>query len=105
MSLSDITIGSHSPTESEADELAQKLIKQGYHRTSNAYCLVSRIDRDDWLEVLAGSMNCSVARFYKLDGTGVPDGWRNHYIRCFSKDTHTVHPLVLRRISAYSGGC
>lgn len=103
ITLDNITIGSHSPTEDEVDELAQELIKQGYRRTSNAYCLVSRIDKEDWLEILSDSMKCTVARFYKRDGTGVPDGWRDHYIRCFSKDTHTVHPLVIRKIPPYIG--
>ena len=75
ISLSSINYG---PKDPELDDLtattfAYELLQKGYRRTSNAYCLVSRIDRDDWLQVLAKQLNCSVADFYKMDGTGVAD--------------------------------
>ena len=101
MSLDNITIGTNNPSEDEVNNLVDFLIKAGYRKTSNAYCIVNRIDRDDWLEVLAECMKCSVANFYKRDGSGVPDGWRDHYIRCYSKDQHIVHPLVIKKIPTY----
>ena len=80
---------------------AHQLKKDGYRKTSNAYCLVTRIDREDWLEVLARERNCSIAHFYNADGSGISDDWRDHYVRCFSRDQHIVHPDVLKYIPAY----
>lgn len=99
----DIT---HGPQVFELDELtamlyAHDLTMQGYRRTSNAYCLLSRIDREDWLEVLARSMNTCVAHFYNLNGSGVSDRWRDHYIRSFSKDKITVSPAIHRKVPGY----
>jgi hypothetical protein len=101
--LDDITYG---PKDEELDELtvmtfAHELMKQGYRKTSNAYCMVSRIDRKDWVEVMAKERHCSVADFYNLDGSGIRDSHRDHYIRCFSNDTLTVHPLIHRKMKGY----
>ncbi len=102
ISRSDITIG---PTEPEDEEQAKKvanyLMAQGYRKTSNAYCLISRVDREDWLDVLAKERRCSRADFYNVDGSGVGDQHRGHYIRVFSKDNHTVAPEVLRFMKGY----
>lgn len=103
ITLDQITYG---PNTEQVDPLvaitfAQELINQGYRKTSNAYCHVNRIDREDWLEVMAEKMRCSVAHFYNVDGSGVSDHWRDHYVRCYSKDAHTVHPDVLKRIPTY----
>lgn len=102
ISRSDITIG---PTEPEDEEQAKKvanyLMAQGYRKTSNAYCLISRVDREDWLDVLAKERRCSRADFYNVDGSGVGDQHRGHYIRVFSKDNHTVAPEVLRCMKGY----
>ncbi len=87
--------------EFEAFVVAGNLHNQGYRRTSNKYKIVSRIDRDDWLDVLAKSMNCTRADFYKLDGSGVADNWKDHYIRCYSKDKLTVSELVYRQMQGY----
>lgn len=99
--LADITIGSDDPDEVEVLFLSQDLIKKGYRKTSNAYCMVSRIDREDWLDVLAQERRCSRADFYNVDGSGVGDQHRDSYVRRHSKDTHTVHPAVLRKIPSY----
>jgi hypothetical protein len=101
--LDDITYG---PKDESVDELtattfAYELMKQGYRKTSNAYCMVSRIDRADWLEVMARARRCSVADFYNLDGSGVGDQHRDHYVRVFSKDNYTVHPEILRKMKAW----
>lgn len=104
ISQSDITVGPQAKTE--IDELtsvvwAKELMDQGYRKVSNAYCRVARIDREDWLDVLAKHLRCSRADFYNVDGSGIGDRWRDHYVRVYSKDKQTVHPLILRKISAY----
>lgn len=97
----DLTYGDWMPDDVQAFMIAGDLMKQGYRKTSNAYCMVSRIDREDWLDVLAMSMNCARADFYALDGSGVRDTWRDHYVRVFSKDTLTVSPKVLKLMKGY----
>jgi hypothetical protein len=101
---SDITYGPQ--TLEKLDELyiitaAHDLYLKGYRRMSNAYCCVGRIDRDDWLDVLAKSMNTCRADYYNLDGSGISDSWRDHYIRCHSKDTLTVNPYIHRKVQPY----
>ena len=103
ITLDKITYG---PKTEEVDKLvalawAQDLISQGYRRTSNAYCIVSRIDREDWLTVMAKERHLTIADFHNLDGSGVPDHHRDHYVRVHSKDNHTVHPAILRLIPSY----
>jgi hypothetical protein len=97
----DITYGSWNPDDVEAFVTAGELMSKGYRKTSNAYCIVSRVDREDWLEVMARQRNCSVADFYNVDGTGVRDSHRDHYIRVFSEDNLTVSPKVLRLMKGY----
>lgn len=102
VSLDQINFG---PKE-EVDKLtaltfAHELMSKGYRRTSSAHCTQTRIDREDWLDVLARALNCARADFYKLDGSGVDDRWRDHYIRCFSKDSVTVHPCVSVLMKTY----
>jgi hypothetical protein len=103
ITFDQITYGpkTDSLESSVAMAYAQELKEKGYRKTSNAYCIVSRIDREDWLEVLAKQMRCSVAHFYNADGSGISDHWRDHYVRCFSKDKHTVHPDILKFIPTY----
>ena len=103
ISLDQITYGPKTETVDEvtAFTYAGELYNRGYRRTSNAYCHVSRIDREDWLDVLAEKLRCARADFYNRDGSGIADTWRDHYIRCHSKDTLTVHPSILRRIPGY----
>ena len=103
ITLDRITYG---PKDEDLDSFkiemwAHDLMVAGYRRTSNAYCTVARIDRDDWLEVMAQHMHCSVADFYNRDGSGVGNQWRDHYVRTFSKDTHTVHPLIIKAIGTW----
>lgn len=98
---SQITYGSTRPSLEEAMQTAQELTSLGYRKTSNAYCMVSRIDRDDWLDVLARERHCSRADFYSVDGSGVSDNHRDYYVRVHSKDTLTVHPAVLIHMRSY----
>lgn len=97
----DVTYGSWEPDDVEAFMIAGELTKKGYRKTSNAYCIVSRVDREDWLEVLAMSRHCSVADFYNVDGSGVSDRHRDYYIRTFSEDNLTVSPKVMRLMKGY----
>lgn len=103
ISLDQITVG---PRDETLDPLvkmmwAEDLKQQGYRRVSNAYCQIARIDRDDWIDVLARQMNCTRADFYNRDGSGPADHWRDHYVRGYSRDVHTVHPEILRLIPGY----
>ena len=96
--LDDITYG---PNEEDVDELhafivAGELTNMGYRKVSNAYCRVARVDRDDWLLVLANQLNCCVADFYNVDGSGISQRWVDHYIRTHSEDILTVHPQIMR---------
>lgn len=81
--------------------VAQHLMDTGYRKTSNAYCRVARIDRDDWLDVLAKERRCSRADFYNVNGSGIGDQHRDRYVRCHSKDTLTVHPMIIREMKAW----
>ena len=99
---SDITYGpKEEPDDLYAFVVAGELTNKGYRKTSNAYCRVARVDREDWLEVLAKERYCSVADFYNVDGSGVRDSHRDYYVRCHSKDTLVVHPKILRLMKAY----
>lgn len=80
---------------------AEELIARGYRRTSNAYALVTRIDRPDWLNFMAKKMRCSEGRFLQLSETAPPqvDGrWASHYRGVYSEDEHTVDSERLRKI-------
>ena len=103
ISLGQITYGPQDEhlDEQKAQSIARELWGKGYRRVSSAYCEVARIDRDDWLDVLARSMNCSRADFYNVNGSGIMDQWRDQYVRCYSKDVLTVHPQIVRKIPCY----
>jgi hypothetical protein len=78
---------------------AEELVARGYRRTSNAYGRISRIDRPDWLEVLAEKMRRAPADFILRDGTGqVSPLWCDFYRRVYSQDAHTVSPSTLALI-------
>jgi len=93
-----ITIGPQDPDAFETAFWAFHLKKEGYIRTSNAYCTISRPDRDDWIDQLAIKMFCCNADFYMKDGTGPSKVWKAHYVRSYSADKHTVAPEILRKI-------
>lgn len=101
ISRDQITYGPKEPDELTAMVVADELIQKGYRRTSNAYCMVARIDREDWLTVLAKERRCSVADFYNVDGSGVSDNHRDFYVRSHSKDKLTVAPEVIKLIKPY----
>lgn len=95
----DITIGPPMGTpDLIAAAIAAELVKMGYYRTSNAFCTIARIDRDDWLDILSKKLNCCKADFYMPDGSGISQNWVDHYVRSYSKDVQTVAPEVLRHV-------
>ena len=94
----DITIGPKEPDELQAAVWAYELDQLGYRRTSNAYCLIGRVDRDDWHKVLAIKMRGCPADFYMTDGSGLSERWKGYYIRQYTTDKHTVAPAILRKL-------
>jgi hypothetical protein len=77
------------------DMPAEELIARGYRKTSNAYCAVARIDRPDWIAVVARRTDRPPIEFYDEDGV-VSGMWADYYRRELSKDKHTVSAAVAR---------
>ena len=72
------------------DLSAEELIRRGYRRISNAYGNISRIDRPDWITLLALHLRRAPSDFYK-PGDFVPQGnWCDYYRSTLSKDVNTV---------------
>jgi hypothetical protein len=92
-------MGRYRPNpEPTTDLSAAELIARGYRRTSNAWRMVSRIDRPDWVDVLARSLHRAPADFY-VPGAARPAGnWCDYYRRCVSKDTLTVSAETIGQI-------
>ena len=85
-------------TDDPKSEAAQ-LIAAGYRRTSNKYRMVSRIDRPDWLVVLAKELRRSPAEFYAPGEPDPAETWCDYYRRCLSRDTlERVDPDVFKLI-------
>lgn len=82
--------------------LAQKLIDQGYRKTSNNHRMVARIDDPNWIHTLAHEMGRAPADYYKPDGS-LSDHWPDHYRRTRSQDVITVDKEVLKFIPSSSG--
>jgi hypothetical protein len=83
-------------------EKAQDLIAKGYRCISRKHCRLSRIDREDWVQVIATQMTLAVADYYNCNG-GISTQWYDHYRRCHSKDVITVTPECCRHIPSSSG--
>ena len=78
-----------------AARLAKEYHEGGYIGISNRYRIIGRPDRDDWHIALANNMRCAPADFIKRDGSGkLCEHWREHYVRCHTKDTVEVSELV-----------
>lgn len=60
---------------------AEELIKRGYRRTSNKFCILARIDREDWLEFMADEH----PNMMRMDQASLADFYR----RVYSKDKVT----------------
>jgi len=91
---------------------AQQLFDRGYTGVSNKYRMIVRIDRPDWIEVLARKYRKAPADFYVRDDTGFvtesTGRWGEHYATMFSLDkVEDVHPDTyneLKRLRAAAGG-
>lgn len=70
------------------NKTAKELIKMGYRVVSRNFCLISRIDRADWLRVLKNDHSNAENN----------EGWENFYRRGKSKDVITVSVSVMRQI-------
>lgn len=86
----------HAPVPTDEDiELATALLASGYLRTSWKHRQVSRIDRADWVAVLARELRRAPADFY-VPGDDLPAGnWADHYRRVYSNDHVTVSHAVI----------
>lgn len=73
-------------TAGQITDSAERLNALGYRRISRKHGIVARIDRADWLQVLAASMFRVPADFIDPK-TGAPAAnWCDHYRRVHSKD-------------------
>lgn len=80
----------------EAAKEARELIALGYCRTSNKYRMLARIDRADWVEVMAKEYRRAPADFC-IPGETEPTGnWCDQYRRCFSNDKIEVSEEVFK---------
>lgn len=70
----------------------------GYRRTSNRYLICSRIDRADWLDVLAKELGRSPAQFF-VPGAREPEGcWGDYYRRVISRDKIELREAEFRKV-------
>lgn len=71
-----------------------ELIARGYRRTSRRHGMVSRIDRPDWIDILAEHLIQPRVELMKRI-RGFPGMWEDYYRRVLSKDTITLNPAQL----------
>lgn len=77
----------------------ETLTRLGYRRVSNKYGIVARIDREDFVQVLARSLRRAPADFYVPGGTDrVAGNWCDYYRRVHSKDRIELPREVARRV-------
>ena len=82
--------------------VGRKYAEEGYIGISNKYRHIGRPDRDDWHIAMAEKMRCAPADYIKRDGTGrLCPQWREHYIRCWTKDTLEVPEGVYKYVKKY----
>jgi hypothetical protein len=84
------------------EEFVAALIAAGYRRTSNKYGHVSRIDRPDWLRVLAEHLGRSEAQFFAPRAAEPEANWKDYYRRVLSKDGLDLGPVLGRSIPTSS---
>lgn len=81
-----------------AKQIAEDLMAKGYRRTSNKFCHLSRVDREDWKEHMAQNhapWDIQEGRdWVKAVGPGANDFYR----RVISNDTITVPREVSRHV-------
>jgi len=82
----------------------EQLAAKGYRRISAKHGTVARIDRPDWVDVLAEKLRRSPAEFYLPGETRPAEHWAEHYLRCFSKDVWSMSPDEARELRRYTEG-
>lgn len=71
---------------------------RGYRRVSNKHGMLARVDRPDWVEVLARHLKRSPAELY-VPGEPEPAAhWADYYRRVLSGDRVDVEPPALARL-------
>lgn len=96
----DITYGPvDEPNDVLAFLLSGELAKKGYRKVSNKYCTVARIDREDWVDVLSHLLLIRDKK--KLREMKDDNFWKDHYVRCCSKDKLIIHPKIYKKIPRY----
>jgi hypothetical protein len=80
------------------DHTPEQLVAMGYRRTSRKYGMVSRIDRPDWVQVLARHLRRAPADFYVPGENEVQGNWCDYYRCVLSKDTLEIGPVLALRV-------
>lgn len=96
----DVVAGSSAPVGQVENNVidTDALIKRGYRRVSNKYGRVARIDRPDWVQVLAIRLHRAPADFY-VPGEPNPTGsWCDFYRRTYSEDVLEMDPTLAQKI-------
>lgn len=95
----DITSGpGFDCSEGEAILMASAYASQGYRIVNTAYCMLARIDCDNWLDILAAAQNRPVTAFCDPGTTDVSDHWHGVYLSHYSHDVITVCPAIIRKM-------
>lgn len=89
-----------SPT---VQHMVADITAQGYRRISNKYGTVARVDREDWVQVMAKHLRRAPADFYVLGEDKVTWNWCDYYLRTLSKDKLTLPPSVAAMIPSSIG--
>lgn len=79
-------------------QFVEGLAQRGYRRTSNKYGIVTRIDRADWVEVLAQHLGRSPAELYRPGGAEPEAHWKDYYRRTLSEDSMEIGSQAARLI-------
>jgi hypothetical protein len=76
----------------------EDLVKAGYRRVSNKHRLIARIDREDWLTLMAQALKKAPADFY-VPGAEKPAGnWCDWYRRCMSRDVLKIDASIIKQV-------
>jgi|SRR5882724_1660479 len=95
-----------------AEATAKALAEIGYRRVSHKHHMIARIDRPDWLDVLAAHCGRARADFYIMSNPNrnipgaapyavsdkIGNNWKDFYRRVLSKDVIVVAPEVSKLI-------
>lgn len=76
----------------------EELIARGYRRISNKHGMLARIDRSDWIEVLAKHLKRSPAELYAPGEPNPEPCWYDYYRRVLSRDKVTVPKWAAKNI-------